>query len=85
MNTQVELNQLQTFYESIKGEVGSGKRMFQLCIEDVESNVHWRNTKYKVLEEWLQKEKLTGSLAARAQHAIPTLDAAASPISKIDY
>jgi aminopeptidase N len=57
MNTQLELDQLKAFYESIKGDVGTGKRAFQVAIEEVESNVNWRNRNYKKLESWLQKER----------------------------
>lgn len=54
MNTQVELNQLLSFYESIKHDVGTGKRSFLNAIEEVESNVIWKNRNYKILEDWLQ-------------------------------
>lgn len=57
MNTQVELNQLQNFYETIKADVGTGKRSFQIAIEEVESNVNWRNRNYKILEDWIQEER----------------------------
>lgn len=54
MNTQLELDQLKTFYESIKGDVGTGKRSFQIAIEEVEFNVAWRNRNVKKLDDWLQ-------------------------------
>lgn len=56
MNTQVELNQLKAFYETVKADVGTGKRSFQLAIEEAESNVLWKERNYKILENWLQKE-----------------------------
>lgn len=59
MNTQVELEQLKTFYERIKGDVGTGKRSFQIAIDEVETNVNWMNKNYKILEDWLQKVRLT--------------------------
>uniref|UniRef100_A0A6G1SC99 Aminopeptidase N n=1 Tax=Aceria tosichella TaxID=561515 RepID=A0A6G1SC99_9ACAR len=61
MNTQLELDQLRAFYETIKGDVGTGKRSFQIAIEEVESNVYWRNRNYKILEKWLQEERLAAS------------------------
>ena len=57
MNTWVELNQLKEFYETVKGDVGTGKRSFQLAIEEANSNVIWKERHYKVLENWLQNEK----------------------------
>lgn len=57
MNTQVELNQLMSFYEGIKGDAGTGKRSFQIAIEEVESNVLWRNRSYKILEDWIQEAR----------------------------
>lgn len=57
MNTQIELNQLTTFYEGIKNDVGTGKRSFQIAIEEVETNVLWRNRNYKILEEWIMSNK----------------------------
>lgn len=69
MNTQVELDQLRLFYENIKADVGTGKRSFQIAIEEVESNVHWRNRNYKILEQWLHKEKETTTTVAVAAPA----------------
>lgn len=63
MNTQVELDQLKSFYDSIKADVGTGKRSFQIAIEEVESNVSWRDRHYKILENWLQGQQ-PGSLSA---------------------
>lgn len=57
MNTQVELDQLKSFYETVKADVGTGKRAFQIAIEEVESNVAWRNRNYKMLDDWLQLER----------------------------
>lgn len=57
MNTQVELNQLVSFYESIKGDVGTGKRSFQIAIEEVESNVSWRNRNYKIIDDWIREQR----------------------------
>lgn len=54
MNTQVELQQLLNFYESIKTDVGTGRRSFQIAIEEVESNVLWKNRNYKILEDWIE-------------------------------
>lgn len=58
MNTQVELNQLMNFYETIKSDVGTGKRSFQIAIEEVESNVAWRNRNYKIIEDWIQQQRI---------------------------
>lgn len=66
MNTQVELNQLQDFYETIKNDMGTGKRSFQIAIEEVESNVNWRNKNHKILEDWLLKEKQSRQAVAAA-------------------
>lgn len=57
MNTQVELNQLMGFYETIKADAGTGKRSFQIAIEEVESNVLWRNRSYKIIEDWIQEAR----------------------------
>lgn len=56
LNTNTDLNQLKTFYEVIKSDVGTGKRSFQIAIEEVESNIAWRERSYTILEEWLSKE-----------------------------
>lgn len=57
MNTQIELNQLMNFYESVKSDVGTGKRSFQNAIEEVETNVQWRNRNYKILEDWMTEAR----------------------------
>lgn len=62
MNTQVELTQLINFYESIKNDVGTGKRSFQIAIEEVESNVLWRNRNYKILEDWIHEQRSNPSV-----------------------
>lgn len=54
MSTQIELNELLLFYESVKSDVGTGKRSFQNAIEEVEGNVLWRNRNYKKIQSWLQ-------------------------------
>lgn len=53
MNTQVELQHLVSFFEANKGDVGTGKRSFMIAIEEVESNILWKNRNYKLLEDWL--------------------------------
>lgn len=57
MNSQVELQTLLSFYDSVKADVGTGKRSFQIAIEEVQSNVAWRNKNYKILEEWIREER----------------------------
>lgn len=54
MSSQIELNELLSFYESVKSDVGTGKRSFQNAIEEVEGNVLWRNRNYKKIQNWLQ-------------------------------
>lgn len=61
MNTRSELNQLITFYESVKGDVGTGRRSFQNAIEQVEDNLVWREKNYKTIESWMQEERTTTS------------------------
>lgn len=58
-NTQIELNQLLTFYETVKADLGPAKRAFQIAIEEVEYNIRWRNKNYKMLEDWLELERST--------------------------
>lgn len=66
MNTQVELDQLIAFYETIKSDVGTGKRSFQIAIEEAETNIRWRERNYKMLEDWLQEQR-AARLARQAQ------------------
>lgn len=66
MNTQIELNQLTSFYESVKSDVGTGKRSFQNAIEEVETNVQWRNRNYKILEDWITEARSTAAATAKA-------------------
>lgn len=78
MNTQIELNQLINFYESIKQDVGTGKRSFQIAIEEVESNVAWRNRNYKILEDWLEEQRSARSQAAKSNGKLAASPAAAA-------
>lgn len=65
MSSQIELNELLSFYESVKSDVGTGKRSFQNAIEEVEGNVLWRNRNYKKIQNWLQdgrKRKMAAAM-----------------------
>lgn len=58
MNTRAELHEFIRFYESVKEDVGSGRRAFVQSIEAVETNIAWMDQNYRVLENWLIEYKL---------------------------
>lgn len=64
MNTRSELNQLMTFYEGVKGDVGTSRRSFQNAIEQVEDNLVWREKNYKTIETWIHEERRSSNSQA---------------------
>lgn len=55
MNTRTELQDFVSFYESVKSDSGTGKRSFQNAIEEIETNVEWRERNYKLLDTWIRE------------------------------
>lgn len=53
-NTQSELKEVLNLYESVKGDLGTSKRAFQMTIEEIEGQIAWRKRNYKFFEGWLK-------------------------------
>ncbi|XP_054161981.1 aminopeptidase N-like [Oppia nitens] len=55
LNTDFDLKQLQEFYNSVKDNVGTAQRSFLQAIEQTKANVHWMQSHYQQIDNWLIK------------------------------
>ncbi|XP_067128251.1 aminopeptidase N-like [Centruroides vittatus] len=55
LNTQFELDQLKSFYNVHKGNLGAANRAFKQSLETAEANVIWMSKYYETIKNWLEK------------------------------
>ncbi|CAG2168745.1 unnamed protein product, partial [Oppiella nova] len=57
MNSEFELRQLQEFYNTVKTNVGTAQRSFMQAMEQTTANVHWMQSHYHEIDNWLSNTK----------------------------
>ncbi|TRY69463.1 hypothetical protein TCAL_04682 [Tigriopus californicus] len=55
-NTQLELDELRAFVKMHEGEFGAGQRAVEQALETTEANVHWMDTHYYYITDWLSQQ-----------------------------
>lgn len=55
LNTQFELDQLKTFYEDHKNDLGTANRAFKQSLETTQANVLWMTKNFDTIKNWLEK------------------------------
>ena len=56
-NTELELSELEKFYEEHLSELGTAKRDTEVAIQNVKANVQWMKNYYTLIVDWLKEAR----------------------------